>query len=192
MSKEFRYLLLGILVFSPLSYGVDCYEESRLFLAQGDEYFDIDKTVTLTRKEKKSLRSLSESVKGEWKGSATFTDCRGPQRSMKPKSQHFTIKSKVERGSGQIIRLRMDKKSNRKSVLETINFFDEKLMSAYTEVGSSYQTNEKFRTRSIPNQARLIERSTTFEKKGKTLKISIKSYINGSFANLQTIELKKI
>ncbi|MRI32494.1 hypothetical protein EOPP23_05775 [Endozoicomonas sp. OPT23] len=192
MNRKALFILLGVSVFSPFASAIDCYEESRSYLSQGDDYFDLKHPATFSRTEKKAVKSLYESINGEWEGTAVFTDCRGAQRALREKNVEFTVKAEIGKGSREIIRFRLSKKSDGTSRREIIDIFNSDTMFDFKQRGSTYRTEEKLYLAMGKNRVSLIENIISLEKSNDEISLNITSYINGAFSHKQEISLAKI
>ncbi len=192
MKNSLSVFLLGTLfsVSSGAAFAIDCYEESRNFVSLGEAYFDVGDPVRFSSSEKKQLRDLYKSIKGEWEGESVFTDCRGSSKAMKAYSKTYEMETEVEKGREETIRFQTDKRDGNKTTMDVAYYFDDETIFHYQRSGSTITVEEKYYQ---PNGsgAHLVENLISFDARGKKMSIDITSYFNGHFSSHQTISLVK-
>ena len=208
--KSFSQLsaVLGLLLSSSLSFATDCYVESPGLEALGDDYYNFDLTHKLNREEKYQLKRFFNALDGDWKGSSTLMDCRGPDS--KPRkvykeyevggeliSRSIDLNFKVKRRDPQqkvtkhdFIRL-FDEKN-----LFSLEFSESNLIVFSKKYRRAVRTKKAQKDTQIKNVkdkritgSRLLETIVEIKHQANSLELRFLHYSNGIFAAEEVFSL---
>jgi hypothetical protein len=126
MSSSLKTNIIAILIFSTLicanhAVAKDCYETSPNLINSNDAYYDLDKTKTLTNEEKNQVNNLFRKISGQWKGSATYTECKGPDNAPRTTARNATLTLKAKQTSTSSLTIHAIKKYAQERVKRSDN-----------------------------------------------------------------------
>jgi hypothetical protein len=187
--------MLLIVVFMTLSNGafaVDCNKQSPAFALDGDDYFNISKSVPLSRQQESNISSLISAFTGKrLEGEGVITECFGTQRNPRKVVKHEDIQSAdIQLSNGElVIHLESVNKKQNTSHSETIRYFNKNDQYRIVELTkNTLRVNSKYRTQagsgSVINEA-IVEISA----RNTSLVIKLTRYVNGYFAVEHTRKL---
>jgi len=192
MTKKnaFKSLLyIFITLFSIALSAATCNEESPNHKTEGDKYFDLNETPSLTRAQKNAIKSFIKPFTGKrLQGSATITVCVGPERIAKEKTTHEKLKAKISTLSdGQLlIKLDVYNQDKKSTYNETLKYFGKQTSQEIKKLNENeISIVSKYRKRRPGNSgsnAIFTEEIINLKSKKNTLTITVIRYTSGYFA----------
>lgn len=181
---------LAMLFYLPAAQALSCYEESPSYSRLGDSYFDLDKNMYLTSREKNEASAILQSLGGAWKGEIVEFECTGPDRAPREKVKQANAKATLSTSSNSLLRISLSKeyvyeshtKNDRLDLLVKDKIFDIEISD------NVIVTSEKYR-RNIGESSRLVEIISRIESNDDSVRIELAHYSNGVFVFNQTITL---
>lgn len=73
-----------------------CYDPSPNLADQADEYYNLEKAITLSNAEQNQIKSIFEQLRGNWSGQGTHTECYGSDSAPDERVSQVKLKLKTE------------------------------------------------------------------------------------------------
>ena len=169
-----------------------CYEQSPAHASQGDEYYDIDVTPPLSRRDKDKLTDLFKTIQGRWTGSGKKFTCEGPER--RPKEIHRKYKAAVDIAAATNFELRIrsekefvEEKTKKSDVTDLLKKNSHYHIVSLTKTGMS--AIEKHRRAAGRYGSSFWEIITDIKVRNNKLRIRTTRHLNGYLASEETNEL---
>ena len=185
---------LALAAFSSYSHAINCHAESEGHKSEGDKYFDIDDSATLSSRQKIQISQFFDKFSGKrLKGTGKFTECVGPESEARKQVSEQKLEAKISVLSDSTILISTEIYDiSRKSLRnETYRYFDygsHQVIKTINAHGMSIVS--KFRKSSPTNAASIfVEEVTDFKASGNTLYITITRYHTGYFSTRSTMQL---
>lgn len=181
---------LAMLFYLPAAQALSCYEESPSYSRLGDSYFDLDKPVYLTSRERNDTSAILRSLEGAWKGEIVEFECTGPDRAPREKIKQANAKATLSTSGNSLLRISLSKdyveesytRNDRLDLLNKDKIFDIEISD------NAIVASEKYR-RNIGENSRLVEIISRIESNDDSVRIELAHYSNGVFVFNQTITL---
>ena len=186
--KSFYIKLTYALLLASLSlnaFAFDCNEKSPTFIKEGDKYFNLSNTKSLTKKQKASVKRIFSPLKKRLKGKSVVTSCEEIEgKTTKIISAEILSAEVGFQPDGRLdIRLEAYNKKYKTNVNETLNYFgDEGFNSLIKQTKKSFSFSYKIRHLIRGRPGGFHERFITLGVKNGTLTIDTQSFYNGYFA----------
>ena len=91
-----KLIFLCTIFFSKSVIAASCYDPSPNLAYQADEYYDLEKAITLSNEEQNQIKSLFEQLSGKWTGQGTHSECYGPDSAPDERINQVKLKLKTE------------------------------------------------------------------------------------------------
>ena len=180
------------------SMALECYEKSSQFLKLEDKYFDLDRTIRLSKKEKDAINSFYSSLQGRWRGEIIVSECEGPEGSEEqPKlvSKEGKVEAEISnQGSGVLkVKSDIDFRSDRSTSIRTKKTIGWERIGALDSVSKDRLVfSERYRQNADGAGAILVENVFELVRQGKFLNLIQTTYYGGQYSIQEKWTLKKI
>lgn len=210
-------IILTLFVFFSITdaSALNCYAQSPNLVDDGDKYYNVDVVLELTREQEKEIELFSRMMGGDWVGSISEAECKGPDRQPRVETYDASTKVQVSRlSSGEIVLNisneyadeKLSKRKRRKKLEFTL--LGNRATGYQIDEGVLSSVNKFRRTRIIAQghyvieggvekyirpiiRSQFIERIVEIEILDENLNISIKHYSNGVFVFQQQLQLSR-
>lgn len=184
--------VLAMLLYLPAAHALGCYEESPSYNNLGERYFDLDRNLNLTDRERNEAAAILQRLEGAWKGEIVELECTGPDRAPREKIKQAEAKATLSTSSNSLLRLSLSKEyvSENYTKNEKLDLLNKDYIFDIAISDDGISGSEKYR-RKIGKDSRLVEIISRIEGSADSLRIEITHYSNGVFVFNQTITLER-
>lgn len=186
--KRLALCLLAI-SFNTFANDYSCYAPSPNALALGEDYYALDREITLNDEAETSLRNTLQELTGKWHGTLTETSCTGSDKVPKRKvTQLKTTANLTVTNKGELrIKARKRGYSDNVEKGETLTLFIREAIYGFNHSNNTLTSSEKIRL-SSKQASRLLETISLVSYRDNTLKLSVAYFSNGVY--VQTLNFK--
>jgi hypothetical protein len=113
-------LILSLLTtygYSGTTLAQTCYEKSPFLSALQEDYFNLDDTITLDKKQTAQLSTFFKKLDGNWHGSSVESQCKGPDRAPRIELSHAEIEAELTAHSDGNLTLSTDIDLTEKNII---------------------------------------------------------------------------
>ena len=196
ISKYFKPLVALIILLSPISsYGITCDQESPNLKKQGDEYYELTKKQTLTKKQRNLVKKIFSRIDDKSiKGKTTTTVCIGPASASRKQQSNEIFEADSEISSDGSLKIILDVHNPKKgsSYKETLIYLSDKSPQEIKKITENelhlVSRYRKRRPGNIRTGSIFTEEIIEMKLTGNTLEIKTTNYISGYFALLKEMK----
>jgi len=186
--KSFRIKLTYALLLASLSlnaFAFDCNEKSPTLIKEGDKYFNITNTKSLTKKQKANVSRIFSPLKKRLKGKGVVTTCveQEGQTTKVDSKEKLSADVKFQSNGRLDIQLEVYNKQDKTSSNISLNYFGNNgYHSLLKQTRKSFGFSYKIRTSVRGRPRSLNEKLITLSVNRGVLTIETADFYNGYFA----------
>ncbi|MDH5516807.1 MAG: hypothetical protein OEY36_03180 [Gammaproteobacteria bacterium] len=182
-----------IMFVSVNAQALDCEEKSPGLIQLGDDYYNLEQNIALTRQQKAGVTALFSALNHHLQGTAVVIDCVNNNGSFQQISQNQQLKATVNVDADGKVAIALnvyipDQKNGFDEIIEYLNANTTYLLNELTD--SKMQVVTKFRRVNSANLSSLHETVADIQVDNGVLNIRSTLYINGYFGQSRTFQLK--
>lgn len=185
VTKTFiKLLFICTFLNSTIANAAGCFEPSPNLTALGDEYYDLDKEITLANDDKDLIEAVFESIHGHWKGNGVHIECFGTENAPEVRTDDIkiTVKTELSQPLNLVLNVEVNYINDGITQGDRINLIGTTPLYAFESVDTNHITfYEKYRTASGSNRSRLVENFYDIKLNGNNLHFTKIYYINGIY-----------
>lgn len=185
VTKSFiKLVLMCAFLISNIANGAGCFEPSPNLEALGDEYYDLDKEITLANDAKDLIEALFESIHGNWKGNGVHIECFGTENAPEERTDDIkiTVKTELSQPLNLVLNVEVNYIKDGITQGDRINLIGTTPLYAFESVDTNHITfYEKYRSSTGKKFSRLVENFYEIKLNGNNLHLIKIYYINGIY-----------
>jgi len=184
--KKFSVSLLLCLL--PVSLLADnCNRKSATFILQGDQYFNLNQSQTLTTKQLANIKKSLSSLKKRLKGNSFYTECDAVEI-----KERLIAETSLSDNGLLKIELEIHNVKDRSIYYETLTFFGDNQYQSFSKISkNNFSFNQKQRTGGINRGGvTLTEEFVTLKVINKKIIINMSKYQNGYYVFTRKMTLQ--
>lgn len=176
-------LLISLFLVSGITFANECFDKSPNWLKLDDEYFNLEKSKSLSAQDISALNTLFNNVDGKWEGEIKITECSGPENNPTKNVYTTGVESDIQSSSNGalIINAEIVNPQNKTTTLKNLKLFDQAMIFDFMIKNNNISSSEKFRLKNTNRGSRLIEHVFQIHRQGNSFSMELSFYINGVF-----------
>ena len=177
------------------SMALECYEKSPQFLKLDDKYFDLDRTIELSKKEKDAIDSFYSMLKGRWRGEISVSECEGPEEEPELVLKEGRVEAEISNQGNGVLEVKSDidfriDRSTSTRTKKTIGW--ERIYTLDSISRDRLVFSERYRQNAIGAGALFVENVFELIRQGRSLNFTQTIYYGGIYSIQEKWTLNKI
>lgn len=175
-------LMLALVIGSPVQ-ATECFDISPTLERDGDEYYRIEESDKLSKKDRRKLDLIYKKLEGNWKGEASQVTCMGSMKNPRERPDQITKQVKITVAKNGDLKIKSDDRSERKGsrkTNETVIKHSRLGVQVAIEGTNSFTVSKRNRIGGGPSQ--FLESIHRITLSGNQLTIVVENYVHGYLA----------